>query len=537
MYKIKLIQDNPIVGDIKGNFDLAVKHITQAISEKTDLVIFSEMFLTGYPPEDLLLREDFIKDSEEYLEKITKLSDKISIIIGSPIKESDEIFNSAVFLSAGKLSSIYKKKNLPNYKEFDEKRYFKNGEENKVFEDKGLRFGITICEDIWDEKVVEDVVSQKIDILLNISASPFTTEKKNQRETMLSKYFLEYKVPMIYVNQVGGQDELVFDGSSLIIGAKDKKLIRLKSFEVDQCLVSYDENLSCERTEDVIAKANEISDTYNALVLGTKDYVNKNNFNGVIIGSSGGIDSALTTTIACDALGPESVQTVMMPFKYTAEMSLQDAKQLASNLKISHREIPILEMFNAFKTSLESSLESKDGDKTDENLQSRCRGVTLMALSNNSGSLVLATGNKSESAVGYSTLYGDTAGGFSVIRDVDKTTVYDLAKYRNSINQVIPERIITREPSAELAPDQKDTDTLPPYEILDPIIRMYVEEDKNKNEIVSEGFSEEDVIRIIRLVDLNEYKRRQVPLGIKISPRNFGKDRRYPITNLWNNKI
>ena len=354
---------------------------------------------------------------------------------------------------------------------------------------------------------------------------------------MLCNYFTKFKKPIIYVNQVGGQDELVFDGSSLIVDSTDT-VKRLKSFETDQAVIEIeDNNISTSLKVDQISKVGDISDIYKALVLGTRDYVQKNNFKGILIGSSGGIDSALTAAIASDALGPDKVNTVMMPFKYTADISVEDAQQLAENLGFTHEVIPISEMFSAFKNSLDGKLEPREFDKTEENLQSRCRGVTLMALSNNLGYLVLTTGNKSEAAVGYSTLYGDTAGGFSVLRDVYKTTVYDLARYRNSLSKAIPQRIIDREPSAELSEDQKDSDSLPTYDLLDPIIEAYVEDDKTKKEIIDSGFNSEDVKKVIDLINFNEYKRRQVPLGIKISARNFGKDRRYPITNFWKNNI
>ena len=537
MYKIKLVQENPKVGDIQGNLDLAKSHVTEAKDKGLDLIIFSEMFLTGYPPEDLLLRQDFLDESERCCKELEGLSKEISIIIGCPSREGENIFNSALFYQNGKIVKNYKKQILPNYKEFDEKRYFLKGEAHEVFEDGGLKFGISICEDIWNTDFTKEVCNQDIDLLINLSASPFTLDKKNLREEMLCNYFTKFQKPIIYVNQVGGQDELVFDGSSLIVDSTDT-VKRLKSFETDQAVIEIeDNNISTSLKGDQISKVGDISDIYKALVLGTRDYVQKNNFKGILIGSSGGIDSALTAAIASDALGPDKVNTVMMPFKYTADISVEDAQQLAENLGFTHEVIPISEMFSAFKNSLDGKLEPREFDKTEENLQSRCRGVTLMALSNNLGYLVLTTGNKSEAAVGYSTLYGDTAGGFSVLRDVYKTTVYDLARYRNSLSKAIPQRIIDREPSAELSEDQKDSDSLPTYDLLDPIIEAYVEDDKTKKEIIDSGFNSEDVQKVIDLINFNEYKRRQVPLGIKISARNFGKDRRYPITNFWKNNI
>ena len=399
---------------------------------------------------------------------------------------------------------------------------------------KNIPIGLSICEDIWSEAFVNNLVDEGAEIILNLSASPYTTSKKETRKKMLSSYYKKYQRPIVYVNQTGGQDELVFDGSSMVYSG-DEEIFKFKSFEIDSKEIEITKNQELKLLIDEVQKyqSDDLEDIYNALVLGTKDYVDKNGFKGIIIGSSGGIDSALTATIAYDALGSSRVNTVMMPFDYTADMSIEDAKELAENLSINHSVISIKEIYESFSDVLQPSFENKEIDKTEENLQSRCRGVTLMALSNKLGYLVLTTGNKSEAAVGYSTLYGDTAGGFSVLKDVSKTLVYELSKYRNLKSFVIPRRIIERAPSAELAPDQKDTDSLPDYSILDPIIEMYVEMDLSPNDIIAKGYEEEEVRRILRLIDLNEYKRRQVPIGIKISDRNFGKDRRYPITNGW----
>ncbi len=535
MLKIKLIQENPIVGDILGNLATIKERIHESEKEDIDLLIFSEMFLCGYPPEDLVLRSDFLKKIDDSIKELTNLTKKVSVIIGAPSRKGNEIFNSAYFLEKKELKQIYSKQMLPNYKEFDERRYFSSGKENKIINLDGIKFGLSICEDIWSESFVKDLVNEGAEIIINLSASPFTVTKKKTREKMLLSYIDKFKTPIIYLNQVGGQDELVFDGSSMIISSDDKKIFHLKSFEVDSKKIEVEKNNKIEIKifEDKKNESDELEEIYNALVLGTKDYVEKNGFQGIIIGSSGGIDSALTTTIAYDALGSSKVNTVMMPFDYTADISVEDANELANNLSINHSEISIKEIYDSFFKALKPNFDDRKPDKTEENLQSRCRGVTLMALSNKLGYLVLTTGNKSEAAVGYSTLYGDTAGGFSVLKDVSKTLVYKLSNYRNSKSLVIPKRIIERAPSAELAPDQKDTDSLPEYSVLDPIIEMYVEKDMSPNDIVSEGFDENEVRRILRLIDINEYKRRQVPIGIKISDRNFGKDRRYPITNGW----
>ena len=532
--KVCLVQSNPILGNLTQNFNWLK---TQIKKQDADLFIAPEMALLGYPADDLISDNFFIEKQQVLLEKFKSVLKKNQmLIIGGVAVNKNERSNSAFLITKNKLNR-QNKINLPNYGVFDEKRYFSKGESHEVFEDGDLKFGISICEDIWNEDFTKEICNQDIDLLINLSASPFTLDKKNLREEMLCNYFAKFKKPIIYVNQVGGQDELVFDGSSLIIDSKDF-VKRLKSFETDQAVIEIEgNNISTSLKANQLSKVGDISDIYNALVLGTRDYVQKNNFNGILIGSSGGIDSALTAAIASDALGPDKVNTVMMPFKYTADISVEDAQQLAENLGFTHEVIPISEMFTAFKNSLDGKIEPREFDKTEENLQSRCRGVTLMALSNNLGYLVLTTGNKSEAAVGYSTLYGDTAGGFSVLRDVYKTTVYDLAKYRNSLSKVIPQRIIDREPSAELSEDQKDSDSLPTYDLLDPIIEAYVEDDKTKKEIIDSGFNLDDVEKVIDLINFNEYKRRQVPIGIKISARNFGKDRRYPITNFWKNNI
>ena len=535
MMKIKLIQENPVVGDILGNLAKAKEEIEIAKKNNVNLIIFSEMFLCGYPPEDLVLRSDFIKKIENSVEDLTKLTTDISVIMGAPSKENNDIYNSAYFLEKKEVKLIYSKRILPNYKEFDERRYFTPGKENKIIKFNGIKFGLSICEDIWSEKYVSNLVSDGAEVIINLSASPFTVTKKMTRKKMLSSYASKYKTPIIYLNQVGGQDELVFDGSSMIFSSNDENFFSFNSFRVDtkEIEIIKKEKIDINVIDYQEKEYDELEDIYNALVLGTKDYVDKNGFKGIIIGSSGGIDSALTATIAYDALGSSRVNTVMMPFDYTAEMSIEDAKELADNLSINHSVISIKDIYQSFFDALAPSFKNTEVDKTEENLQSRCRGVTLMALSNKLGYLVLTTGNKSEAAVGYSTLYGDTAGGFSVLKDVSKTLVYELSKYRNLKSFVIPRRIIERAPSAELAPDQKDTDSLPDYSILDPIIEMYVEMDLSPNDIIAKGYEEEEVRRILRLIDLNEYKRRQVPIGIKISDRNFGKDRRYPITNGW----
>ena len=532
--KISLVQENPVVGDIDGNASMAKDYILESESSDSELIVFSELFITGYPPEDLLLREDFLISAKESVENLSSFIKKSKVLIGLPTMDEGKRYNSAALIDQSGIIQIYNKHVLPNYIEFDEKRYFSNGNSKNYFRIDDIKIGISICEDIWDEGFIELQKENNLDLLVNLSASPFTISKKKERGHVFTKVSEKLNIPLIYVNQIGGQDELVFDGSSTVVNKKGDVTFELKSFATDSIQFRYQE---IDKSSNKEKKIDRLKDLYDSLVLATKDYVEKNNFKGVLIGSSGGIDSALTATIATDALGSDKVRTIMMPFKYTADISINDAALLAKNLKINHQEIPIEMVYDAHMSKLSEIFNNKKIDKTEENLQSRIRGVTLMAISNKDGLLVLTTGNKSETAVGYSTLYGDTAGGFAVLKDVSKTLVYELSKYRNGLKEVIPERIIIRPPSAELAPDQKDSDFLPDYEILDPIIELYVEKDFSVKEIIQEGFDKKTVEKIIGLIDFNEYKRRQAPLGVKISDRNFDKGRRYPITNSWKPNI
>ena len=531
---VGVIQANPIVGDIQGNLNLAISAIEDIASKETpDIFLLTEMFITGYPPEDLILRDDLLDQSYEAIKKLTEIKPESFIVIGYPKKEGESIYNCAGVLRNHSIITEYKKQELPNYEVFDEKRYFVSGSSPGIFEVNGLRVALSVCEDIWHEKVVKQAQENGANLMLNINASPFHLRKIEDRKRLISGHAAKYKLPIIYANQVGGQDELVFDGTSMAMDGNGKQVLQLDKFKSDSRIISFVENDDVLIAEDemVIPEDNELEEVYQALVIGAKDYIEKNKFPGVIIGSSGGIDSALTAAIAADAIGPDKVRTYMMPFKFTSDMSVEDAQKLAENLGLQHSVIPIGDIYDSFNKGLEKEFKGKEKDITEENLQSRCRGVILMALSNKSGDLVLTTGNKSETAVGYSTLYGDTAGGFGVLKDVPKTMVYELSRYRNTISKVIPERIIERPPTAELAPDQKDTDSLPDYDILDKIIELYVEQDKSKEEIESLGVGNDVIERVLRLIDISEYKRRQAPLGVKITSRGFGKDRRYPITN------
>ena len=532
---IGIVQENPIVGDIEGNLQLAINAIDKLSKQSSpDIFLFTEMFITGYPPEDLILRDDLLDASYEAVEKLCEVKPESFIVIGYPKKEGDSIFNCAGVLRNKSVITEYKKQELPNYEVFDEKRYFQSGKGPGIFEVNGLRVGLSVCEDIWHENVIKQLHEKKTDLILNINASPFHLDKIKERKVLISGHAINYSLPIVYANQVGGQDELVFDGTSMAMDGEGQQILQLEKFKEDYKIVNFTSDqegkLSSEKREE-IPEDRELEEVYKALVLGAKDYIQKNNFPGVLIGSSGGIDSALTAAIAADAIGPEKVRTFMLPFKFTSDMSVEDSEKLAVNLGIKHSVIPIGDIYESFADSLEDEFSGLEPDITEENLQSRCRGVILMALSNKSGELVLTTGNKSETAVGYSTLYGDTAGGFGVLKDVPKTLVYELSRYRNTISHVIPDRIIDRPPSAELAPDQQDSDSLPDYAILDKIIELYVEQDKSKVEIEESGIDKSMVDRVIRLIDLSEYKRRQAPLGVKITSRGFGKDRRYPITN------
>ena len=531
---VGIIQENPIVGDIEGNLNLAISAIEDLSSNGSpDIFLFSEMFITGYPPEDLILRDDLLKYAYDAVKKLSEVKPESFVVIGYPKKEGDLIYNCAGVLRNHSIITEYKKQELPNYEVFDEKRYFEPGSSPGIFEVSGLRVALSVCEDIWHEKVIKQAYNNKADLILNINASPYHLKKIENRKELLINHSSKYSLPIVYANQIGGQDELVFDGTSMAIDGRGKLVIQLAKFKKDLKTIIFEDKEGCleAHSEMIIPDDNELEEVYQALVVGARDYIEKNKFPGAIIGSSGGIDSALTAAIAADAIGADKVRTFMMPFEYTSDMSIEDAAELANNLGIKHSTIPIGQIYDSFSCSLEDEFSEKEKDITEENLQSRCRGVILMALSNKSGDLVLTTGNKSETAVGYSTLYGDTAGGFCVLKDVPKTMVYELSKYRNTISKVIPERIIERPPSAELAPDQKDSDSLPDYDILDKIIELYVEQDKSKEEIANIGVDKKIVDRVIRLIDLSEYKRRQAPLGVKITSRGFGKDRRYPITN------
>ena len=529
-------QIDPIVGDISGNVELIIAASEKAKNEsQADIIVFPEMTITGYPPEDLLLREALYTQVEKALTRLCNEVKDIVCVVGYPMMdELGERFNMAAWIENGSIQASYIKQNLPNYSVFDEKRYFTPGQLPCVVEHKGIKFGILICEDIWKITPSTQARDAGADVILNLNASPFSEEKHQDRIDTLKRRVDEIKKPIIYVNQTGGQDDLVFDGASFAVSAQGKVEVQAEQFASSLSVVELTRNELNEVQIKTGKQASLFTDEariYEALKMGVKDYVEKNGFPGVLLGLSGGIDSALTLAIAVDALGAEKVEAVMMPFRYTAEISKEDAAKQAKTLAVSYQSIPIEPMYQAFENALSDAFTGKKTDLTEENLQARIRGTILMALSNKTGKMVLATSNKSEVAVGYSTIYGDMVGGFSPLKDVPKTLVYRLAQYRNSLSECIPERVITRAPSAELRPDQKDQDSLPDYDVLDEIIRQYVKFDQSPDDIVAMGYDREEVTRVVRLINISEYKRRQSAPGIKITQRAFGRDRRYPITS------
>lgn len=569
--RVALAQINPTVGDLPGNVKKIISYIMKAKRVGADIVVFPELALTGYPPEDLLLKPHFIEDNIKSLDKIIKASIDITAIVGY-VDRNGGIYNSAALVSNGRLVDVYHKKELPNYSVFDEHRYFSVGRRYPVYNMAGVKIGINICEDIWIGTGPAKVQGLSgAELILNINASPYYMGKASFRESLVKLRALECKAAVAYVNMVGGQDELVFDGGSFVTDSTGNLLARCNRFieellTVDievrgrgqdttqrgrrelKTLVSTDETVDMVKVNLRRAKGKkpvirnkrvkelcEEEKVYNALLLGTKDYVLKNGFSGVVIGMSGGVDSALTVNIAVDALGKENVHGLFMPSKYTSEESREDALGHAENLGIDVITVPIENVLKSYQKTLSHHFKGMKSDITEENLQARTRGNILMAFSNKFGWLVLTTGNKSEMSVGYATLYGDMAGGFAVIKDVPKTLVYKLCEWRNrkAGRELIPGRILWKEPTAELREDQKDTDSLPPYPLLDPILKAYVEEDKSFDEILELGCEPECAKKVVSMIDRSEYKRRQAPPGIKITPRAFGKDRRFPITNKY----
>ena len=532
--KIALAQLNTHVGAIDANVEKILRTAQRARDELgCDLVVFPELTLCGYPPEDLLLHRGMRMRVEAALEKVHRSMEGIAAYLGYPEYDNEHVYNSGAFIADGRILARHRKIVLPNYSVFDEKRYFEPGSGPTVVDYRGVRFGLTICEDTWETGPCGATVAAGADVVLILNGSPFHRQKQQVREEVLIRRAAEIRRALVYVNMVGGQDELVFDGGSVVVNAAGEVAMRAPAFEEGLFAVEL-----YSRGDGVDVQAGDIAplpphaqSIYGALVMGTRDYVFKNHFDGVVLGLSGGVDSALTLCVAVDALGAEHVHAVMMPSRFTSRMSLEDAALQARGLGVRLDTLSIEPIFKATLGVLEGLFEGLQPDTTEENIQARCRGILLMAISNKLGKMLLTTGNKSEMAVGYATLYGDMAGGFAPLKDCSKTLVYELARYCNRRVPAIPERVISRPPSAELRPDQKDTDSLPPYDVFDPILEAFIEDDRTVEQIAASGFDRETVGRILEMVKRNEYKRRQAPPGVRVSRRAFGRDWRYPITS------
>jgi NAD+ synthase (glutamine-hydrolysing) len=533
---VALAQLDLVVGDVRGNADRIIGYADRARKDlRADLVIFPELSVCGYPPEDLLFHSGLRRRVEEAIARIRDSVREIAVLIGFPEYQEEDIFNSCAVFRDGQQLAHYRKQLLPNYRVFDEVRYFTPGRQASVFSLNGIRIGLNICEDVWQPGPAQMTRAAGAEVIVAINGSPYELGCQQQREAVLRDRVQSIGIPAIYVNMVGGQDELVFDGGSLVMDAQGDVVFRAAPFTEGLYPIELAAAASgvvpvASTIEPVLP---EVESVYRALVCGTRDYVNKHGFPGVVLGLSGGIDSALILAIACDAIGTSKVRALMMPFRYTSNMSQEDAAKQVEALGVQYDVVPIAPLYEAIVGLLGGLFAGREEDVTEENIQARCRGLLLMAVSNKTGRMLLTTGNKSEMAVGYATLYGDMAGGFAPIKDCSKTLVYRLARYRNSISEIIPERVITRAPSAELRPDQKDSDTLPGYEVLDPILAAFIEDDLSVEEIVARGFDRAVVIRVLEMVKRNEYKRRQAPPGIRISSRAFGRDWRYPITSRY----
>ncbi len=547
--KILLAQLNNTVGDIEGNISKACKVLDEAYDQNTDLVVFSELYLSGYPPEDLVLKKSFVQECRKGLNKLVLYSEekKLGLIVGLPIYENDNLYNAVAIVDSGKIIGFSKKVNLPNYSVFDEKRVFNSNDNPYIFDFRGIKMGVPICEDIWTNNVCNKLKKQGCEIIISPNGSPFDKYKINQRKKVIEDRISEVRLPFVYVNQVGGQDELVFDGSSLVMNADKEIIYRSPQWEEDRAIIEFDQKEKKFLSKNFVNNdLTDLENIYMATVTGLRDYVLKNRFPGVILGLSGGIDSAFCAAVAVDALGEDKVEGFMLPSIYTSQNSFDDAEECAKRLNISLEKISIEKTYLSLEESLEKTFKDTSPDITEENLQSRIRGTILMAISNKKGKMLITTGNKSEVSVGYSTLYGDMNGGFNPIKDIYKTELFSLAKWRNKNLpknvylkklDIIPESIIEKEPTAELRDNQKDTDSLPSYDELDQILEGLVEYELSTNELEKTGFSREEIKKVEHLLYISEYKRRQSAPGVKISLRNFGRDRRYPITNKFRDKI
>lgn len=536
--KVAIAQINATVGDSTGNHRKILDAVTKAVDQGADLVLTPEFSLMGYPPEDLLLRPAFLERAQAQLLSLARdlagFTD-VHVIVGHPAVEDGQRYNAASVLCNGNIVATYYKSELPNDGVFDEKRYFEAGHVPCVFTVKGVQFGINICEDVWHADAPRRARDAGAEVMLVLNGSPYHIGKQALREAVLCENIASLGLPSVFANLVGGQDELVFDGASFVMDAAGKVVVRLPFAEEAVHVITFEGNVPVQQALGPLQT--EEAQVYAALVLAVRDYVTKNGFPGILLGLSGGVDSALVLAIAVDALGVEKVRAIMMPSPYTAEISKIDSRDMVARLGVRYDELDIVPCFDAFKATLATEFAGLKEDTTEENIQARIRGTLLMAMSNKYGSIVLTTGNKSEMAVGYCTLYGDMAGGFAVLRDVPKMLVYRLCQYRNSVSPVIPERIITRPPSAELRPDQKDQDSLPPYEVLDAIVQMAMEENRSAADIVAAGYAQQDVERVLRLLRINEYKRRQAAVGPRITSRGFGRDWRMPITSGYREQV
>jgi NAD+ synthase (glutamine-hydrolysing) len=532
--RIALAQLNLFVGDVAGNAQRVIEVAAQARERlRADMVLFPELSLCGYPPEDLLFHNGMRRQVAAALERVRAETRGIAVMVGYPEYAEGAIYNAAALVRDGDLLANYRKQELPNYRVFDEKRYFKPGRETRIVEMRGIRTALLICEDVWEPGPASAAKAQGAQLLVVINGSPYSLGFQSRRESVVRERVAETGLPVVYLNLLGGQDELVFDGGSFVMNANGEVVQRARAFEEELFAVDVDlvGGKAVPRGGSIAPPLSEEASVYGALVLGVRDYVGKHRFPGVVIGLSGGIDSALTLAIAVDALGAERVHAVMMPSRYTSQMSLEDAATQARSLGVRYDTISIEGMFESALQALRPIFAGREPDTAEENVQARCRGLLLMAISNKTARMLLTTGNKSEMAVGYATLYGDMAGGFAPIKDCSKMLVYRLARYRNDLARVIPQRVIDRPPSAELRPDQKDSDSLPPYEVLDVILELFIEDDLSVDEIAARGFDRATVGRVLDMVKRNEYKRRQAPPGVRISDRAFGRDWRYPITS------
>lgn len=528
--QLAVAQLNPVLGDLAGNAARILSHAMRAGADGATLLVTPELSICGYPPEDLLFRRDFRRACAEAVRALAREVTGISLLVGHPHEQDGKLHNAVSLLDNGQIVATYLKQRLPNYQVFDEARYFAAGTAPLVFSHQGLKIGVLICEDVWFAEPVRATVAAGAALIVVPNASPYDFQKLDLRYDVVRARVAECGVPMLYAHMTGGQDELLFDGASFAINADGAVGYQAQAFEESLDLVRFADGRFHGPTH---AQPLVVASVYRALVVALRDYVNKNGFPGVLLGLSGGVDSALTLAIAVDALGAARVQAVMMPSDYTAQMSLDDAREMAKIHGVKYAEINITPLFAQFKAALAGEFAGRREDTAEENIQARVRGTLLMALSNKFGAMVVTTGNKSEMAVGYSTLYGDMAGGYAILKDVAKTLVYQLCHWRNAQSAVIPERVITRPPSAELRPDQKDQDSLPAYAILDDIVELFMEQDKSPTEIVAQGFLRADVERVTKLLKINEHKRRQSPVGAKITRRGFGKDWRYPITSKY----